>query len=193
MGEGARQKDMKNNDTGRSALSMRYAKALYLVASEMGIVPAVADDLRGIKRIVSEIPEVMRYCLDSRASRIREMEFVESAFLPYVGEQVAETIRIMVRNGRLAAIPLLPDAFSAIAERETDTVLIILESAHELETETVETIIARMEQRTSKKVHLQGRIAKELLGGFRILWDNRLIDMSVAGRLRKLRSLVKSV
>jgi F-type H+-transporting ATPase subunit delta len=118
--------------------------------------------------------------------------FVETAFVPYVGKLTANTLRTAVRNGRIEALPLIPDAYARVAAQKSRTVVVTLETAVPADAGLLKTVEQRMSRRTGKTVSLETRVVAELLGGMRITWDDRVIDLSIAGRARKLRSLLVS-
>ena len=175
------------------AVVLRYAKALYEVASEKRLIGTVAEDLLTIKEIMGQAGAIRAYCLKLHANRAREMLFVDTAFIPYVSPTTGAMLKIAVRNGRLAALPYLAEAFQQIRDAASGTTEVIFESARVTEENQQRVVKAKMEARLGQKIRLNSVVAPGLLGGFRILWNNRLIDMSAAGRLKRLRAFINAV
>ena len=169
----------------------RYARALLEAAEEAECLDEVTADVEFIDRVCNEAPEIRNFCLTPRFNHGKEVVFVKTAFIPYISPFTRRLLLAAAENGRLAAIPFLPSAVRNILELKGDTVSVVLEAAYEPEEYTVEQIKARVSKRIGKKINLKIKIVRELLGGFRIIWQNRIIDMSISGRLRKARAILK--
>lgn len=169
----------------------RYALALLETAEKAGSLEVLREDMEVIDKLLKEVPSIRRFCLDLHSSRAVEFEFVKIALIPYVEELTARLILTIVENGRLAAIPFIPTAVRELLEQKEDIVTVVMETANEPDEDIVDLVKSIMSERTTKKVLLQIKIVPWLLGGFRILWQNRMIDMSVRYRLKKVRALLK--
>ncbi len=186
MGQGA----CKNVMSGRLVVK-RYARALLEVAEEADGLDAVQEDMQVLDRLMKEAPAIRGFCLEQHAQRAVEFEFVKTAFIPYVEEFTTRMILTLITHGRLAAIPFIPSAFAALLEQRGDTITVLLETAHKPGEGVLNLVTLRTAEKTGKKINLHVHIVPELLGGFRIIWQNKILDMSVRGRLRKARALLK--
>ena len=167
----------------------RYVKALVLAAEEAGVLDEVTEDMEVISSILSE-KEIRGYCLKNHsASAVGK--FVRTAFIPYVGEYTGRWITIMAENGRMAALPFAKDAFDELMEERSGVVSVLLESAHEADGELVKSVTEKMKRRLGKKVVLKTSVNRVLLGGFRLIWQNRIIDKSVRGRINSLKTVLR--
>ncbi len=178
-------------DTG---VAFRYARALYDLAREQDRSDQVVEDMAVLRRLFSEIPELRRYCLRQRKrdSSASEREFAEIALLPYLGDLTGRTVAVAIRNGRIGILPFLPAAYRTVSDRSEGTVRVLLETAREPASEIVEQVRASMERRTGKRVRMETAVTPEILGGVRISWDSRLIDLSAAFRLKRMRAWIKT-
>ena len=70
---------------------------------------------------------------------------------------------------------------------ESGTVEGVVESARPLGEVELEELRASLGARLGKQVRLENRTAPDLVGGVRVIVDNRMIDYSVQGRLGALR------
>ncbi len=168
----------------------RYARALYESSSESGKLTEAKSDMDFIGKLVSEVPEIRSFCMNQH-SRNSEREFIDTAFRPYVSEATSRMMDVLCENGRLAAIPFLPEAFSSQEDIENGLTPLIIETANQLSEETVAEIEKKMSARIGSKIRSELRINKALIGGFRLTWQNRRIDMSLKGRLKTLKTLLK--
>lgn len=176
-----------------SSVSIRYARALYDAAFSGNVLDTVIEDIQSLKQILNKTPQILRYCLGYHANRIQEEEFIKIAFLPYVGVYTGQTLKLAAINGRLDAIPLIPDAFLNILERESGKMSVLLETVQEPGEELLERVKEKMKTRTGSEILLSWKITPAILGGIRIIWDNKMIDLSASGRIKKFRTLLKTV
>ncbi len=168
----------------------RYARALYESSAEEGILDVAKSDMEFIAKLVSEVPEIRSFCMN-RHSINSEREFINTAINPYVSEATSRLMDAICENGRLSAIPFLPEAFRSQEDIENGLTPLIIETVNQLSEETVSEIEKKMSARTGKKIRSEIRINKGLIGGFRLTWQNRRIDISLKGRLKTLKTLLK--
>ena len=177
--------------TGEIAVSVpqiarRYAEALYEVAGEAGQLAEVEKDMTTLLRLFDAMPEVLSWCRSGRAPTPSAGPFVKTAFVPYVGPLTASTLEVAARHDRLAALPLLPAAFQAVAEGRGQVVRVTLETTQEPDGAFLSLVQEEMTRRTGKRVLLTRQLVPELIAGFRILWNHRMLDGTARERLRRL-------
>ena len=171
-------------------IAMRYATALYETAAEKDALKSILEDMAFIESLINSAGEIKRFCLKPHTKGVKDMLFIETAFVPYVSELTGNTIKVAVHNGRLTILPLLPKAFEKICDKNSGSARAFLETAHEPADGLLEIVAERMQKRTGKPINLEHTLKPELLGGFRIWCEGRLIDNSAAGRLVRLRRLL---
>lgn len=169
----------------------RYAHALYDVAAEKHMIDTVAEDLATIDNMMSRAAPLKDYCLRRHTDRLVEMDFVMRAFVPFISPLTARVITLAVHNGRLAVVPHLFNAFTEIKNRNAGIVDVLVESPQVADMHTLETIKEKMRKYAGEHAVIRNAPVPGLLGGVRIIWNNRMIDLSIAGRLRKMRLLIK--
>jgi F-type H+-transporting ATPase subunit delta len=174
------------------SVAVRYARALYEAASESGRGRETAADMLALRKILSDVPGVKGYCLDERPNRDSDVVFVETAFAPYVGGLTRRMLRAAAENGRIGAVPLIPEAYRTVSESGSGKLTVVLETSFEPDAELLRLVNERMRKRTALDVDLRSRVVPSLLAGLRVVWGNRVIDLSAAGRLRSMRSLITS-
>jgi F-type H+-transporting ATPase subunit delta len=145
-----------------------------------------------IGKLLTDTPEIKNYCRQERSGGGQEREFIEIAFMPYISEFTGNMLTAAAANGRLAAVPLMPDAFANICEKKSGIIKIVLETAHPPSDELLEIVKQRMSRRTGKKIEIEKRLTPDLMGGFRVWYEGRLIDSSVAGRLTRMKRLLET-
>jgi F-type H+-transporting ATPase subunit delta len=168
----------------------RYARALFETALEKDVMETVDSDISKINKILNEIPKIKKYCREYHTEKQEEIEFIKTAFIPYISALTEKLLFTAVKNGRLSSIPLIPAAFMEISDLYYKRINITLESAKEPDESLIKKITVKMEKRTNRKILITKTVKPELIGGFRIIWKNRILDMSVLGRIKKMHELL---
>lgn len=163
----------------------RYAEALFRLAQSRGVLDAVTEDMR---RLGAELasPAVSAFLFDARIRPSERREKIQ----PLVGgfhEFTQNLVSLLFDKRREEVLRGLPEAFHRRALVETGSAEGVVESARPLETAAVEEMQKALSARLGKNVTLTTRIAPDLIGGVRVTVENRMVDISLAGRLQGLR------
>jgi len=169
----------------------RYANALYEIAVDTEDFDLVKVDLQQIKSIFKALPELEKYCLDAETSLTDSFTVIETAFLKYLkSAKTANTLKVMAENMRLSSLPFLSEAFLVICAEKDNRIMVSAEFANPPDKETIKLIQEKLKVKTGKTVELSTQISPDILGGFRLIWHNRLIDNSIRVRLKQLKRAV---
>jgi len=169
----------------------RYARALFECFDESGKIEDLKKDIELIDKICDEIPEVKKFCFASHKNIKAENDFLTTIFVPYLNDLTVKLLMLAVQNGRLSAIPFLPAAVNELLEKKGGTVSVLMETANNHDEKVLSEAKKKIEERIGSKINLAVNIEPKLLGGFRIIWQNKIIDMSVFRRLKYLRRHLK--
>ncbi len=169
----------------------RYARALLECYEESGRTKNLINDMNLIEKICADVPEIKSFCLKPHSNIKDEIEFINAVFIPYIEELTGRLLMIALTNSRLSAIPFLPAAINELLEKKGGDVTVLLEMANNHDEGILSLAKVQIAKRIGKNLNLKINILPELLGGFRIIWQNRIIDMSIAGRLKNLHRRLK--
>ncbi len=171
-------------------IAQHYALALLEAARDTRKVSEVEQDMKVLSRLLAEVPGVSTWCRQGRVHHKTGLTFVRTVFLPYVGALTARAL-LLAADYRLEVIPELPSAFETVIG-EGEFVCIKLEAAHVPDTELVQQVKETLEARTGKPAIVKVTIVPDLLAGFRVFWNDRMIDLSARGRWQALRTRLKT-
>jgi F-type H+-transporting ATPase subunit delta len=168
----------------------RYAEALYEVAHETGELQLVDSDIKKIADIMSE-PAIRGFCLQSSSSTRSRSIFLKTAILPFISSGVMKNFINTVReNNREALLPYLPDVYHEVKNKHNKIITVVAEFALEPQDKLLAVLKEKLKKRLNSNIELVVRQDRSLIQGFRIIWQNNLLDRSVAGKLRKLRKVL---
>jgi F-type H+-transporting ATPase subunit delta len=167
-------------------VTLRYSGALYGLAEKRGVLADVARDVEKLGRELSA-PAIARVLVNPRI----EIEKKRTALAPLLtGLHVltANFVNLVIDKRREHVLRGLALAFKLRELEERGAVQGIVESSRPLDQAEIASLSAAIGKRLgASELVLENRIVPELIGGARVLAANRMVDMSVQGRLEGLR------
>ncbi len=166
--------------------AVRYSRALYEAAAESGELETVIADMKTVESLFAELPELKAFYGKSELSLAAVKKSIALVFADRVSLKTVNTLNLMVKNDRVMSISFLPAAFLKVSEENGNGYQVTAEFAQQPQESTIAQLRNNMEQRIGKIADLKIREVPSLIGGYRILWANKILDNSVIGRIRQL-------
>ena len=101
-------------------------------------------------------------------------------------------LNLLVESRRTSLIPAIARAFRQRLQQQSGVVDAVLTTAVALDAVEEDAIRVRLEEMLAKKVQLQTRIDKTILGGFVVRVENSLLDLSLKTKLDNMTKMAVS-
>jgi F-type H+-transporting ATPase subunit delta len=173
-------------------VARRYGLALFELANERNVLERIAADIRTIDTVLSKIPEFVNLFSSPVTKAEKLQKILEKAFKPIVHELTWEFLKILVQKKRVSVLKGIPLVFNKLYNDCYGIVDVTVESVYPLSDNEKTAIILKLEEKTGKKVHLDFKLNKRLLAGFKLYMGEKLKDCSIAGKLQRLRTKMLS-
>ncbi len=160
----------------------RYAQALFNLAKRRGELPRVQADVERL----AQTPQALAVAFDARVAAGVRRERVRS-LLRGQSELFRDFVELLFDKRREEVLRGLPQAFHRRVLVDAGGAEGVVESAEPLDAAELERIASALGARLGKRVALENRVLPELIGGVRVVVENRMIDLSLSGRLEGLR------
>lgn len=167
------------------AVSQRYVDALFRLAKSKGALDAVRADVQHIAPEFAK-PAVARFLLDARIPA-KERQAKIARMLEAANPLVRNFVGLLFQKKRESVLPNVAAAFQKRWLQETGAVEGTVESARPLGEPEITKLEQALGQKLGKSVKLVNELRPDLIGGVRVIVDNRLLDWSVQGRLEGMR------
>jgi F-type H+-transporting ATPase subunit delta len=167
------------------AVTQRWTEAFFGLARRKGVLDAIARDVERLGREVAK-PAVREVLFNPRLTHVARTGAVEE-LARGMHPLLQNLVRLAFAKRREAVLEKLPVAFARRMLAERGAVEGVVESARPIGGPELDELARALKQRLGKDVVLRNRIDPALVGGVRVLADNRMIDCSVQGRLEGLR------
>lgn len=171
-----------------------YASALFDLASSEGKVPAVESGLDAVSRLIAESADFQRF-LRSPVITTDEKAVALDAVLgkTAVEPTVANTLRVVARNGRLFAVPAIIAQFKELAAKARGEVAADVTSAAPLTKDQLAALADTLKGKLGKTVALTEHVDPSLIGGLVVKVGSQMIDSSLKTKLTAMKIAMKEV
>src|SRR5687768_7330792 len=172
-------------------VAKRYARALFNVALKLYVLDSVEDDLEAIVGLMKKDERFETFLLSPRIGRDDKVHMIYKLFSDRVTAVTLQAMRLLLEKRREAEIEGVRDEY-AILRREYGQVLYAtISSAEPLSDEDSNRLLAKLKEKSGKKVEAVFEVDASLIGGVRVAYGNYVLDGSVKGSLRRLRDALR--
>ena len=163
-----------------------YARSLFEVAEELGLLDAIREQLSQFADALSENRELATFFFspyfsteEKKDALHRAIEGAEPIFMSF--------LEALVERHRMPAIFRIRARYEAMWDDANQLLPVQLTSAIELDEQTVQEIGERIGQQTGRKVELSSSVDSGILGGIVLRVGNFILDASIRNQLNQLR------
>jgi F-type H+-transporting ATPase subunit delta len=175
-----------------SKISVRYAKAIFMLAKEKNVLKDVFNDFVLIKEIISQNPEFYSVITSPIIKPSEKAKLLANVFEKSVMPITIDFLRMLVANNREACISDISRNFEDMYRKEFNIKKVILTTPEGLSKEAKDKIASTVAQTYSSDVEINDHINPDMLGGIIIRIEHQQLDLSVATQLREIKKSLKS-
>ena len=174
--------------TDISQIAARYATALFALAEKEKALDAVASELSLLAQAIRGDAALAKQLAHPLLARTAKAEAVAALLKAQKAHALTQQgVAQIAKAGRLSALPAMSDAFAAMLAEARGIVRATVISARPL-TKKQEADIARaLKDALGKEVELTLAQDASLLGGIKIRLGSRELDMSLEGKLERMK------
>jgi F-type H+-transporting ATPase subunit delta len=166
-----------------------YARALFEVAKEHGLLDAVRDDLTQFATALSDKRELAVFFFSPYFSTEEKKDGLKRVVIG--AEPVfMNFLEALIERGRMPAIFRIRDDYQQLWEDARHLLPVEVTSAIELDKATISSIGDRIGEQTKRTVELSSKVDPDILGGIVLRVGNVILDASIRSRLEQLRKQV---
>lgn len=173
-----------------SNISQVYSDALFELALADETLDSKKDNLLYIKTVLDENEGLNKILQNPNVHKDEKKNLVDQVF-PDLEKHTLNFVKILIDKSRFY---FFDDIFSSFLKKYNDKNNIargLLTSSREMSNEDKETIMNSLSKKLGKQVELDYAIDPNLIGGFSVKIDGKLIDNSIKSRLLDLGSSLK--
>lgn len=168
-----------------ATIARPYAEALFksVMLSE---AQSVATQMAELAQVVAD-EQLRGFAADPGTSVSQVFEVVTSATKTGLGDAVKNLLRVVLDNGRLAALPEISSQFKVLLNARAGTSDAVVYSAFPIEAAALAPVLVALEKRFDRKLKARVEIDAGLIGGIRVVVGDEVLDTSVKARLEQMK------
>lgn len=171
------------------ASARRYAQAIMELALQNNDIDTWRADLSLLQDVWSD-PVLRGYLEDVRISKQKRLERIRQTLGTRISPLALNLVLLLISRGRSNLIPYIARQFEELERQRERTVLVRVTSAQPLTPDERAALIGHLQSISGEEVTLEEVVDPSIMGGLVIKMGDRLLDLSVAGRLRSIREQV---
>lgn len=170
-----------------SLISIRYAKAFFSLALEKEILAEVYSDVKQIAFQFNEVPH-LQAILDSPVIKpTQKKDLFTQGFGKSINEITLKFLCLVIDNQREAMLKYILIDFDDLYKKHQGIKNVQMITAVPLEPTFEEIIKSTLTTDLNSKIEFSAVVKPELLGGFIIIVDGKMLDSSISNKLRLLK------
>ena len=174
-----------------------YARCLFEVAVDRGLMESVGDDLEMLRVLVVEEPQVLIY-LDSPCFTLSQKHgFIIRSFGAEIQDLTHHFLALLFERRRIGLFPEIVKRYRELRDRVEGCRYVRVVVAQPLSCERLQNLEAEISGALQRPIRMEVETDPSLLGGILIRCDDERIDNSLRGRLSRavktLNAQIKSV
>jgi len=168
-------------------VASNYAEAFISLAREKNRVLEYKNEIDEISIAFSSVKELKEFFNNVKITKNEKKNFVESIFKNKISDDTLNFIKVIIDKGRCDYYNEIFKYFHIMANQELNIKEGIIESARPLS----DVQINKLEKALGDNVLLKPRINNALISGFKIIFDDEVIDNSMKDRIDDLSNCLK--
>lgn len=167
-----------------ATIARPYAEALF---------KASATDLNGAQAWLDELaaiagqPQLLQFADSPKTTSAQVFDLITGIARNPLPEQGKNFLRMVIDNGRLAALPEVAAQFRALKNAQSGSSDAIVHSAFPIDGAALAEVAATLEKRFGRKLNVSVQLQPELIGGIRVVVGDEVLDTSVKARLEQMK------
>lgn len=166
-------------------IAVNYAKALF---NTEGNVQKREDDLQLLSKLIKEVPGMLAFLASPMVDFNNKMAIYEKAIGSPLDSNVKNLLQLLIRRRNVSAISQIASEYHKLVIYQLKEIDVQIHSAQKLTNEELNLIKKRLEQSLNQKLSISEHIDNNLLGGFTVFAHDKFLDLSLKGKLTKLKT-----
>lgn len=167
-----------------ATIARPYAEALFKAcAADLSAAAAWVDELGAI----AANAQLLQFADNPKVTVQQVFDLMTSVAKTPLPESAKNFLRMVIENGRLAALPEVASQFRALKNAQSGTSDAVVYSAFPIEGAALADVAVLLEKRFGRKLNPTVVVAPELSGGIRVVVGDEVLDTSVKARLEQMK------
>ncbi len=175
-----------------SLVSVRYAKALFKLSVEKGVMEEVYKDIQLLTGHYEDNDSFRMFMQSPVVKPGKKKAFLKEVYENAINPITLGAVNLIIDNNREGILDAVFRSFSSFYKKEKNIKTATLYSAFDMDKEFQDEVKLIVAKELNCDVELSVVVKTDLLGGFILKVDDKMVDASIIGKLKRVRKhLVK--
>ena len=177
----------------KSVLANKIGYSLFEVAKENNSLEQVSYELNEVAKVVNESSDFVTLMNNPNIEKIKKINLIDASFSG-VNKYVVNVVKILAGNLQISLINFVLEQFTELFNRYSNSVVVKVESASPLTELQLENLKEKLKNELQlEKVELNNFVDESLLGGFKLTYNNKVVDASIKTKLNAIKSKISTI
>ncbi|TCZ69369.1 F0F1 ATP synthase subunit delta [Paenibacillus albiflavus] len=173
-------------------VAKRYAKALFELAQEKGVIAQYQSELQLLVDAVKDNADLGQIIGHPNIDFTRKSALIDSIFEGKLSVDVLQTLKLLIQRGREGILSTLLLDYVQISNDVLGQANATVYTPFAISDAQQQEIATEFSKITGKTVYVKNVIEPSLLGGIQVRIGNRVYDASFSSKLERLRKTMIS-
>lgn len=174
-------------------IAVNFAKALFNLGGSSQEVQKREEELQLLAKLAKEVPGMISYLGSPQLDLTQKIASLEKSVGHPLDPHVVKMLGVLAKKHTLSALRQIATEYHKLVVNQLKEVEVDIASAEPLTEEEINLIVKKLEQTLKRKPSITKNLDKNLLGGFTLLAHDKFLDLSLRGKLTKLKSQLTKV
>ncbi len=167
-----------------------YAEALFGIAAEHSLVDDLGQELEEFLALIRGDREIELFLSSPVLDPAEKVGRLKTALAGKLNETVADFLCLLVERRRITALPIIVDAYRALADDWARRTRVSVRTAAPLPDSLREEIGSVLRQALDRDVIVETEVEPEIMGGAVVTIGDKVYDGSIRSRLNQFRKQI---
>lgn len=168
-------------------LSVRYVKALFLLAKERNELDTVHCDLKSLKKLIDENADFKLFLENPSINTTQKQQITTTILSEKIASTTLRFVQTLIQNKRESILKNCCLVFMQKYREYSGEKEAQLATASPIDTKTYSLVKMTLEESLKSKINLETYTDKELIGGFVLQIEGKQLDCSIASKLNAIK------
>ena len=177
----------------KSVLANKIGYSLFEVAKENNSLEQVSYELNEVAKVINENSDFVTLMNNPNIEKIKKINLIDASFSG-VNKYVVNVVKILAGNLQISLINFVLEQFTELFNRYSNSVVVKVESASPLTELQLENLKEKLKNELQlEKVELNNFVDESLLGGFKLPYNNKVVDASIKAKLSAIKAKISTI
>jgi len=168
----------------------KYANALLTVSDELNCIPETGNSLRTITQLIKQEKVFRAFFYTQRIGFFDKVNILKSVLGDLINSVVYEFFGLLAEKNECQIFISVFTAYEKLQKESLNQIDVTAYSIDEINKDTILNIVQGIEKSIGKKVELNTKADKEILGGLKLRVGNTIFDGTIANQMAKMKKVL---